>query len=227
MDLYGVPPPHHRHKFSRLGVRLATTRLLNTKRHQSAGIPKSSWFAHSDSSRSSRSACIPERAATFPVGIFKSSATFTGVPGRRILPAATSRSSSSLPSPEKGTSLATGRFRSRMTISSPPLGESEVSAQPVLEFRDIDAAHSSALPCGDYSHVIYCAPENRILPTPSRLDCNGIVQRVLVRRSTLARKGFPVSSRLQAPTTRAITLGFKTPRRSLGTRIEKESEDES
>src|SRR6266851_1514493 len=119
-----TPPPYHRHEFAQLRLRLPATGLVNTQGYQRASVPESRLFAHNDSSRSSRSACVPSRCLTLPVLIFSSSSISTLFLGRRILPAATSNSSSSLPSSaENGTSFATGRFLSRITISSPPLAK--------------------------------------------------------------------------------------------------------
>src|ERR1700733_1827262 len=124
VNFHQAPPPHYWHEFAQLRLGLPTTSFVNTQGNQCASVPKSRFFAHNDSSRSSRSACVPLRWLPRPVRILSSSSTSTSFLGRRILPAATSSSSSSLPSSaENGTSFATGKFLSRMTISSPLLAK--------------------------------------------------------------------------------------------------------
>ena len=77
MNLYEASPPNHGRESSQLGLGVTTRGFVNTQGDQRPRVPKRIRFLHNASSLSARTARIALFPETLPVGIFKSSFTFS------------------------------------------------------------------------------------------------------------------------------------------------------
>src|SRR5206468_7832447 len=66
----------------KMGLGLSAPSFVNAQGNQGACIPKSRYFVHNPSSRSSSSACVASLEPTLPVGIFNRSSILIGFLGR-------------------------------------------------------------------------------------------------------------------------------------------------